>query len=43
MNLEQEIMRVEQDLTDQLAQEELLLTESYILKLMSSCKLSEKN
>ena len=32
MNLEQEIMRVEQDLTDQLAQEELLLTESYILK-----------
>ena len=32
MNLEQEIMRVEQDLTDQLAQEELVLTESYILK-----------
>ena len=32
MTLEQEIMRVEQDLTDQLAQEELLLTESYILK-----------
>ena len=32
MNLEQEIMRVEQNLTDQLAQEELLLTESYILK-----------
>ena len=32
MTLEQEIMRVEQDLPDQLAQEELLLTESYILK-----------
>ena len=32
MTLEQEIMRVEQDLTDQLAQEELFLTESYILK-----------
>ena len=32
MTLEQEIMRVEQDLTDQFAQEELLLTESYILK-----------
>ena len=32
MTLEQEIMRVEQDLTDKLAQEELLLTESYILK-----------
>ena len=32
MSLEQEIMKVEQDLTDQLAQEELLLTESYILK-----------
>ena len=31
MSLEQEIMKVEQDLTDQLAQEELL-TESYILK-----------
>ena len=32
MTLEQEIMKFEQDLSDQLAQEELKITENYILK-----------